>query len=100
MINHAKLGQLILMNLRTETKFANPVHVSNNKDRLYNAFVDATRSYMPFPAIMADQEVVANMRSITNALWFMDGRKKQILDRRRKEPQHIKTDLPDRYITC
>lgn len=54
----------------------------NKKDQLHNSFVREHASGMKFPGDMEQSVINYNVRLITNCLWYMDGRKQLLKDRK------------------
>lgn len=85
-----------LMMDKSRIKWAHPVRLDNGencKDQLHNHFLESLEHCdicLNFPSIMGEQEITRSLRNITNALWYLDGRKNF-------KNMTLKTELPERF---
>lgn len=87
----------VLMQKRNEKKGACMIEkVENKKDELHNCMIKNLGQFMLFPSQYSLEEILKTQSILSNTLWYLDGRKKIILDRQTKEQVKLTARFPER----
>ena len=79
-----------------EVKMPQSIPENNQRDKIHNTLVKNIQDQVKFPSSYSDDEINQCMKAISCLLWFMDGRKNQMLQRQKKESAKLPTKLPER----